>query len=225
MYTLLTFDVSSVNTVLGWGVGKAKSKAQRSYHHGNLTEALVQAALELIDADELGKLSLRAVARHAGVSPAAPYRHFESREALLATIATQGLRMRSESMRSALALCGDDPMERLLEVGVAFVLFAHEYSAHYAVMTCSELVDDSSYPELAEAGVESMGILMQAIRDGQGAGSIEAGEIRVLAAAAWASVHGLASLLASGQLSHLRFDDEDVEELTRRITRAMLGTH
>jgi AcrR family transcriptional regulator len=223
MYTLLTFDVSSVNTVLRWGVGRAKSKGDRSYHHGNLSEALVKAALQLIEADELGKLSLRAVARHAGVSAAAPYRHFESREALLAAIATQGLRMRTEAMQSALAVCGDDPMARLLEVGVAFVLFAHEHPAHYAVMTSPELIDDSDYPELAAAGAESMGILMQAIRDGQQAGGIAAGEVRELAAAAWASVHGLASLLATGQLRHLRFDDEDVEDLTRRITGAMLG--
>lgn len=208
--------------MLGWGVPRA-SKAKRSYHHGNLSEALVQAALELIDAEDLSKLSLRAVARHAGVSAAAPYRHFESREALLAAIATQGLRMRTEAMQGALAPC-DDPMSRLLEVGVAFVLFAHEHPAHYAVMTSSDLIDDSDYPELASAGAESMGILMQAIRDGQEAGGIKAGEVRVLAAAAWASVHGLASLIATGQLRHLRLGDEKVEDLTRRITRAMLGT-
>jgi AcrR family transcriptional regulator len=210
--------------MLGWGVAKTRDTEQRSYHHGNLSETLVKSALEIIGSEGLGSLSLRALARHAGVSPAAPYRHFPSRDALLEAIAAQGFRLRSEAMRSAMQAAGSDPMARLLEVGVAFVLFATDHSSHYSVMTSAQLIEDSKDLELAEAGAESMGILLQAMRDGQEAGQIAGGDLKVLAAAAWASVHGLASLIASGQLRHLRIESENVEELTRRITRAMLGT-
>ncbi len=210
--------------MLGWGVAKPRDNEQRSYHHGNLAEALVNSALEIIGSEGLGSLSLRALARHAGVSPAAPYRHFASRNALLEAIATQGFRIRSAHMRMAKEAAGSDPMARLLEVGVAFVLFAHEHASHYAVMTSAPLIEESQDSELANAAAESMGILLQAMRDGQEAGRIASGDLKVLAAAAWASVHGLASLIASGQLRQLRIESENLEELTRRITGAMLGT-
>lgn len=205
-------------------MAKTKGKEQRSYHHGNLSETLVTSALEIIGSEGLGSLSLRGLARHAGVSPAAPYRHFPSREALLAAIAVQGLRMRNEAMQIALESAGRDPMARLLEVGVAFVLFAHEHASHYAVMSSSELIEGSKDPELAESSAESMGILLQAMRDAQEAGVVASGDLHVLAAGAWASVHGLASLMANGQLKPLRIAHESVEELARRITAAMLGS-
>ena len=209
--------------MLGLGVAKTRDPERDSYHHGNLSETLVKSAIEIIGGSGLGSLSLRALARHAGVSPAAPYRHFPSRDALLEAIAVQGFRIRSENMHLALEKAGSDPMARLLEVGVAFVLFAHEYASHYAVMTNAELIEDSQDTELAEAAAKSMGILLQAMREAQDAGCIASGDVKVLAAAAWASVHGLASLIASGQLRHLRIESENVEELTRRITGAMLG--
>ena len=205
-------------------MSKVQSNGRASYHHGNLSEALVNAAIELIVVGDLNKLSLRAVARRAGVSPAAPYRHFESREALLAAIATQGYHLRTKAMLEALAPLEGKPMARLLEVGVAFVLFAHKHPAHYAVMTSPELADNSDYPKLAAAAVESMSLLMQGIRDSQAAGGLHEGDVHELATAAWASVHGLASLIAGGQIQQMGFDGEDIEDLSRRITRAMIGS-
>jgi len=222
MYTLLTSNVSSVNSVVEWAMAKARTRSQGSYHHGNLSDALVQAALELVEAEEVSKLSLRAVARHAGVSPAAPYRHFESREALLAFISTQGFHMRTEAMQEALAQCEDEPRLRLLEVGNAFVLFAHHHPAHYAVMTSPDLHDDTAYPELAAAGVTSMKILLDAIEACAVAGDLT-GDVRVLAAAAWSGVHGLASLLASGHIHRLGLEAETTEDLIRQVTGAMLS--
>src|SRR5215470_4643684 len=82
--------------------GKTQKKPARKYHHGDLRRALVDAALAIVERAGPGALSLRELARRAGVSHAAPYRHFESREALLAALATEGfLGLGAEMVRSA----------------------------------------------------------------------------------------------------------------------------
>src|SRR5688500_9283866 len=90
------------------------------YHHGDLRRALVDSALEILE--EGGELSLRAVARRAGVSHTAPYHHFRDRRRLVAAVATEGLL----ALRDALAGAGSpgEPLSRLLECGVAYVRFA-----------------------------------------------------------------------------------------------------
>jgi AcrR family transcriptional regulator len=197
--------------------------AKSPYHHGNLPETLKRAALEEVAEFDLARLSLRRVARRAGVSPTAPYRHFESRDALLAAIAADGFRERTRLTRDAIRAFADKPLQRFLEAGVRYVLFAHERPAYYAIMTAPELSDTSPYPDLAEASAESGAILMAAIRDSQKAGLLHDGDARDIAAAAWASVHGLASLISTGQLKGLGYRLDDVEGLARRITGTLVS--
>lgn len=205
-------------------MGRQSKNANTAYHHGNLSETLLQVGVDLIVEEGTVGLSLREVSRRAGVSTAAPYRHFKSREAMLAAIATEGYRMRTEATRIALRPHADDPLARVQEAGVAFVLFAHNNPAYYAAMSCAELRDTNKHPALAEAAAESMGILLEAIRASRNDGLVANADDRELAAVAWASVHGLSSLISTGQLASLGYDLKNVEKVARRITRTMLSS-
>jgi len=200
-----------------------ETASKPTYHHGNLPEALRRAAIDLAREGKLGSLSLRAVARQAGVSAAAPYRHFASREALLAAIAAEGYRMRTAATHAALLSLAGRPLEQFLEAGVQYVIFAHEHPGHYAIMSAPEIADTSGYPMLHEASVESSSILMQSIRNCQAAGLLAQADAHDIAAAAWASVHGLAALISSGQLATLGFDLDSPEAVARRVTRILVS--
>lgn len=197
-------------------------QSKRHYHHGNLQQALIDAAVALIQQGGQESLSLRAVARKIGVSTAAPYRHFSSKEALLAVVAEQGYRMLSQSIREATAASGADPLAILREGGVGYVRFATTYPAHYSVMFSPGLVRKSHYPELAEAAAESLGLLISHIRGAQAAGLIDARDPRELALAAWAGVHGLSTLISSAQVRALGGAAASVDEQTRFVADALL---
>src|SRR2546430_6260512 len=100
-----------------------QDKVAKRYHHGDLRRTLIDAALRIVEQVGPGALSLRELARHAGVSHAAPYRHFASREALLAALAAEGFRGLGAEM-AALASDGGDPLARFAALGLAYVRYA-----------------------------------------------------------------------------------------------------
>src|SRR5690242_4627498 len=111
------------------------AKKKRAYHHGDLRRTLLEASLELIAESGLDALSLREVARRAGVSPGAPYHHFESREQLLTALAVDGFALLGEAMRSARDAAGaEDVIERFGAIGEAYVRFALAHPAHFRLM-------------------------------------------------------------------------------------------
>ena len=157
-------------------------KSGKPYHHGELAPSLRKVALAILEEEGLAALSLRSVARRAGVSHAAPYRHYASREALLADVAIEGLsRLRGELAQAA-ALPGDRP-ERIVRLGGAYLRFASRHAGLLRLMFGSELPNRGDYPGLAEATA--------AIGEDIGAalGDAAAG------LAVWAALHGLAILI------------------------------
>ena len=195
-----------------------------TYHHGNLRESLITGALELIAERGPERLSLRELARRAGVSTAAPYRHFSSKEAVLAAVAEDGFRKLSTEIRESMDAAGDDPLARLRESGVAYVRFAGRNPAHYRAMLSADLVDRREHPELRVAAVESMSLLLDAVRACQAAGQLAAGDPTELALAAWSVVHGLASLISTGHVSMMGLGDRSVDDLSRSIAQHLMAT-
>ena len=193
--------------------GPGLRKRKGSYHHGNLREALVHAAQELIEKEGTTALSLRAVARRAGVSTAAPYRHFPSREALLAAVAEEGFRLLGQQLQRAVA-AHDEPGRCLGEAGVAYVLFAAAHPSRYQAMFSPELSDRRTHPSLAAAEEDTRRLLLGAVRELQQAGWMGSRDPGELALAAWSSVHGLASLITNGYVRPRR-----IEEITRSVAR------
>jgi AcrR family transcriptional regulator len=170
-----------------------------SYHHGRLREALLAAALELVREQGAAALSLREVARRAGVSHAAPAHHFGDKAGLLTALAVEGFRLFAAAQRAGAARGGDDPQLRFGWLGWAYVMFAAEHRAYFEVMFRPELLrrDD---PTLAEVGLAAYEILLEGVRAALGDPTPDA--LTVNATLAWSQAHGLATLWLDGNLAH-----------------------
>ena len=170
--------------------------ASRPYHHGDLRRALLAAALEILKREGSAALTIRAVARRTGVSHQAPYHHFADRAALVAAVAQDGFeRLAAELVR--VAADGADPVSRLRETGVAYVIFAVRHPEHFRVMFGPELADRSAHPKLDAAARRVFAQLLEP------AGQLlkpAAPDSAVIGATLWSLVHGLAMLLIDGQL-------------------------
>lgn len=189
------------------------------YHHGNLREALVEAAVSLVEEKGPQGLTLRAAARKAGVSQAAPYRHFEDKEALLAAVAEKGFHNMAAFMRKACAPYKNDPMKRLNELGVSYVLFSVRHPHMFHVMFGPEVADKKKHEDLHKAAQQTFALLTEGIADylasTEDPGGFKLGKEAALAA--WASVHGLSSLIVDGQLEPLGIKKKDVEQVVRAV--------
>jgi len=178
--------------------------AKDAYHHGDLRRALLDEALAVIGERGVEGLSLREVAARIGVSHAAPYHHFTDKSSLLHALAFEGMAKMDEAMELAEEAAGDDPRERLLGIGVAYVLFADEHPDYYAAFNAPEMADlpaDAPPPE--EAKGEMWERLMAAVVSCQRAGSLPEGDPVVLAVYMWSLVHGLTQLWRTGPLPKL----------------------
>jgi AcrR family transcriptional regulator len=174
---------------------------RETYHHGDLRQALIEAALELVSEKDVDSLSLREVARRVGVSHAAPYRHFADKEALLAAVAQEGFQMLHHTLEIVLHKAPLDPLKRLQEIGVTYVDFALEHSSHYRLMFGAYGATSAQQnPELAQAATQAFMVLVNCVETGQQAGVIRVDDSKQLALAAWALTHGLAMLLMDGQI-------------------------
>ena len=160
---------------------------------------MIDAALKSIDDDGLDALSLRALARHIGVSHAAPAHHFGDRTGLLTAIAAEGFDLLADQLEAAWERTGS-----FLEVGVAYVGFAVRHRAQFAVMFRPELLDAED-PALVAAQERSS----RALYGGVGSVAPQADAIRA-GVAAWALVHGLATLYLDGNLPAQLGDDPEV---------------
>ncbi len=186
------------------------------YHHGDLRRALLEAALQLIEREGPQGLTLRAAARLAGVSQAAPYRHFADKQALLATVAEEGFRAMTAAMRRATRPHADEPLLRFQALGLSYVGFARSHPGHFRVMFGPEAADRSLYPSLGEAAGETFRLLVEAIVECQKSGFVREGDPEELAVTAWSTVHGLSALLVDGQLGGKA---GRVDDLAPRVTQ------
>lgn len=177
---------------------RAAKKGDR-YHHGDLRRALIDAALSLIDEKGMSGTSLRGAARRAGVTHAAPYRHFRDKSALLAAVGEEGFQGLREALRRAAAGAPDDPLARNSALGLAYIRFAIDHPAHYRVMFGTTL-SESREPALHVAAEEAFSELVRSIEECQAAGQMPGGEPRPLAILAWSTVHGMSSLFLDGFL-------------------------
>ena len=126
-----------------------KSK-KSTYHHGNLREVLISSALEILREGTLQDLSLRALARKAGVSQTAPYRHFEDKEALIVVLIQEGSAILQENMALASQKV-DDPVEQLVNLGVAYYDFSQKHPAHFRLMFGGSLENADKHEHIFES--------------------------------------------------------------------------
>ena len=169
----------------------------KPYHHGNLREELLGAAIRLIAEVGPTAFTLREVARRAGVSHNAPYRHFRDRDDLLAAVAAQGFHELTQAMVDA-AGPKTDALERLKSAGLGYVAFALRRPEHFTVMFDAPR-SERKRPDSPE-GKLAFGTLMSFVKDCQDTGRLPAGDLHQMALLAWTMVHGIAKLAITGRL-------------------------
>jgi AcrR family transcriptional regulator len=190
----------------------------RRYHHGDLRRALLDAALRILSSDGVAALTLRETARRVGVSHAAPAHHFGDLAGLYAAIAEEGFWRLREHMLEAAGTAGA-PGERVARYGVGYVAFATRHPGHFRAMFHPLTRERAGAGALSAVASETFALLLDGIIAAQAAGAMPAGSPHDLALAAWATVHGLATLAVDGQLAGKGFSSSDPVELARRLTR------
>ncbi|MEU9959819.1 TetR/AcrR family transcriptional regulator [Streptomyces sp. NPDC050982] len=187
------------------------------HHHGDLRNSLLQASLELVGEQGPHGFTLAEASRRAGVSVAAPYRHFADRDTLLAELATHGYR--EQRNRFAAAVNGiEDPAEQLASFAAAYVRFAAEEPALFDV-TFHAGLDKSRFAELASAGDEVARLLLPVARQLTSTPDAAFDLLLRIAAAA----HGLAVFLRQGLFGAGNAALSDTEEKAARTARAITG--
>src|SRR5215475_14080011 len=171
---------------------------RRSYHHGNLREALISAALDLIAQKGPAGFTFAEAARQAGVSAAAPYRHFRDRDALMADVARRGFEQFEQRLAAAWNEGRPSPLAALERMGGAYLAFAHDEPAYFSAMFESGL-PAAEHRDLQEAGDRAFAVLRrgcEAIVAAMPAGKRP--PAMMMALHVWALSHGIASLFARG---------------------------
>jgi AcrR family transcriptional regulator len=196
-------------------------KRPDAYQHGDLRAALIQAGLKLLSDGGVAALSLRAAAQLAGVSHAAPYRHFRDKDALITAIAEEGFRMLTAQMRREMEAAGGDTFARLRATAWGYVSFARAHPGYFRTMFGGALRDacQSPSPALNAAGQESFEVLREQVAEGVRRGRLRKGDPDELSLAAWSMVHGLSQLFVDGQLSDRATDDVAARALVDSAVR------
>lgn len=170
----------------------------RGYHHGNLKEALVRAALQLIAEKGPAGFTFAEAARWAGVSPAAPYRHFRDRDDLLADVARRGFEAFEKALTEAWNEGRPEPLMAFDRLGRAYLGFAREQPAYYAAMFESGIPPDSN-PALAQAGERAFAVLRTAAEAILATMPAKSRPPALMVALhVWSLSHGIASLFGRG---------------------------
>ncbi|MFN4925478.1 TetR/AcrR family transcriptional regulator [Bradyrhizobium sp.] len=203
---------------------KEERRAERGYHHGNLKEALLQAALDLIAQKGAAGFTFADAARMAGVSPAAPYRHFRDRDELLSSIAQRGF----EQFEAQLAAAWDDgrpdTVTAFERVGKAYLAFARTEPAFYSAMFESGVAADSTAGLLA-AGERAFGVIRAAAERlaALAPPNVPRPPALMMALHIWSMSHGVASLFARGDAARRKLPMAPEELLAAEVLIYLRG--
>ena len=191
------------------------------YHHGDLRRALLESGLALIAERGVDGFTLRALARRAGVSHAAPYHHFADRAALLRALVAESFELLGSALTRAADATDGGPIDRIHAMGVAYVSFALDNPDRYRVMFRPELSRSDARGAASEAdaaGAAAYSTLVSAVQEAADRGLLSPKtDVGGAAVAAWASVHGLASLILEGALGMSPDQRDRATHLARHV--------
>jgi AcrR family transcriptional regulator len=203
-------------------VMKRLRKKPADYHHGDLEPALVAAARTILEKDGIEALSLRAVARAVGVSPAAPYHHFADKDALLAAVAAEGFRELTAAMEKRMAR-EVEPTKRFLGTGAGYVAFAVANPALFRLMFGGSGHRFSTHAGLATAGMASYEVLSKAAGEAVLAVGRDPATVPLTMLTAWSLVHGIAMLVLDAEVAPEGYGVRDPEALATLMLERMSG--
>jgi AcrR family transcriptional regulator len=196
---------------------------RRGYHHGNLREALIEAALGLIAEKGPAGFTVTEAAKRAGVSPAAPYRHFRDAESVLAEIALRGFERFAQALSAAWDDGRPDPATAFTTLGRAYLGFARREPAYYAAMFDARIAE-RAYPELAAAGDRAFVVLREATeRVVAGLPKRDRPPSLMMALHIWSLSHGIASLFCRPDPARRRLPMEPEDLLEAGVLLYLRG--
>ena len=169
--------------------------ATNRYHHGNLREALIDSAAQAIVSQAAEELSLRALARAAGVSQTAPYRHFSDRNELLSAVSERGYVQLIDRLTATIATASEDPEQQVKAAAQCYIGFAIENPSLFKLMFGPLLQPTNQFPTLHEKIRACNKLVQSMLARGVQSGSIISEDLRYLTNTAWAGIHGLATLV------------------------------
>jgi len=187
--------------------------AEKKYHHGDLKNALIEAGIETLSKEGVGALSLRKVARRAGVSHTAPYAHYADKQALIAAIATEGYEKLYAKIAGVVQRYSDDPARQLVEAAWAYAEFALAETDQFKITFSGVVEKEKDYPAFVEVSQKNFKLVVEIIEACQREGVLPAGPSDVIAVGVWGLLHGLVSLVLEGQVSHTILDRLTLKEL------------
>jgi AcrR family transcriptional regulator len=182
-------------------------KSRSAYHHGNLREALIAAALRLIGGGE--DVNLREAARLVGVSPGAPFRHFRDKAALLAAVAEETMQRFRREVVTALGAAPKTPAAQVHAMAVAYLRFAIGEPAHFRAFTRAGELGFFDSDFFKKENQETLDVLDGLLREGQQKGEVAPGDPRVVYLAARAFVYGLGRMHTEGHFARMGLGEED----------------
>ena len=194
---------------------------RKSYHHGDLREALLAAAQQIIAEEGVDAVTMRGLSQRVGVSRTAPYRHFEDKAALLAAVAQQGFEQLISALRQVRT--GDPTLSSLTRferMGIGYVRFAVQNPTAYRLMYGVDAIQADDHPALRTIISDTHQELIAILRECKEAGLIQAWRSRDVAVTVWSACHGLSLLLIDG---HLPGVEDLVIERMAAILSAGLG--
>jgi len=178
----------------------------------------MRAALRIVERAGMPGLTMRAIASRTGTSHVALYRHFASKEELVAAIAETGFRILRQQLVEVIAKPAD-PLDQFHRIGLSYIDFAMHYPAYFRIMYARELSQRRTHARLQAAAADALALTLQVIQRGQATGSIVAANPVELALSGWALTHGLAVLISDRQ-----FEDAGVSG-QRVVATAMARFH
>jgi len=190
----------------------------KKYHHGDLKNALIQAGVKILAKEGVGGLSLRKVAKKAGVSHSAPYAHFPDKQSLIAAISTEGFKQLYTELDAAVSPYANDPRRQLAEGIWAYVQFAMNNTDTFNIMFSDVLEKEKDYPAYVESSRKTFERVVGIVKACQDAGVLRPAPAEIMAVSVWGQLHGIISLVLEGQVSHAVLDRFSVREI---VTFAM----
>ena len=175
----------------------------KTYHHGDLKNALSQAGIKILAEEGIEGFSLRKVAREAGVTHSAPYAHFADKQAMIAAISTDGYRKVYERINAVVDQFPADPLRQFIETAWVYVSFGFDEPDHFKITFSGSVEREREYPALVEMTGKTFEILRQLIIRCQQAGLLDDGEPDLAAVTVWGFVHGFVQLIQEGMVSHV----------------------
>jgi AcrR family transcriptional regulator len=183
------------------------------YHHGDLKNALILAGVEILANEGIAALSLRKVARRAGVSHSAPYAHFPDKQALIAAISTEGFRRLYDQLKSAIQPYKTDPQQQIIACARSYRDFATNERDIFKIMFSGILEQEKEYPDFVEVSQATFNLLVEIVSACQAANILRPAPADLMVVSIWGQVHGIVSLVLEKQISHTVLDQHNLDEI------------